>query len=151
MRTKSVVVDIVTILLIILWIYAAFSKLLDYSNFSIELGKSPLLTSFAPVVAVGVPLLEIGLAIMLLIERTKFIAIVMSTSLLLLFTCYLFIILNYSSYIPCSCGGILGHLGYKEHIVFNLILFALGVVSILFYKLEKPIQKEERYSKLPIR
>ncbi len=151
MRAKTILVDSLTIILIILWVYAAFSKLLDYTNFSIELGKSPLVTSFAPIVAVGIPLLEIGLAIMLLIEQTKFLALVMSTSLLLLFTCYLFIILNYSSYIPCSCGGILGRLGYKEHIVFNLILFALGVISILFYKRDTPAPKEEHYSKLSIR
>lgn len=151
MRAKTIVVDTVTILLIILWVYAAFSKLLDYSNFNIELSKSPLLTSFAPIVAIGIPLLEIGLAVMLLIERTKFLALVMSTSLLLLFTCYLFIILNYSSYVPCSCGGILGRLGYKEHIIFNLILFALGVISILLYKHDTSAPKEEHYSKLSIR
>lgn len=134
MRAKTLFVDSIAILFIILWVYAAVSKLFDYNNFSIELGKSPLLNGFAPVVAVGIPFLEIALAIMLLIERSKFIALVLSSSLLLLFTVYLFIILNYSSYIPCSCGGILGHLGYKEHIVFNLILFALGIVSIVLYQ-----------------
>lgn len=133
MRAKSIFVDAFVVFLIILWVYAATSKLLDYNNFNIELGKSPLLSPVASLVAVGVPILELGLAFMLLIERTKFIALILSTSLLLLFAVYLLIILHYSSYIPCSCGGILGKLGYKEHIVFNLVLFVLGLVAIFWY------------------
>ncbi|MEJ5144709.1 MauE/DoxX family redox-associated membrane protein [Sphingobacterium sp. MYb388] len=149
MRAKTLFVDSIAILFIILWVYAAVSKLFDYNNFSIELGKAPLLSGFAPVIAVGIPFLEIALAIMLLVERTKFIALVLSSSLLLLFTVYLFIILNYSSYIPCSCGGILGRLGYKEHIFFNLILFALGIASILLYQKENQ-HNQTKYNNLSV-
>lgn len=52
-------------------------------------------------------------------------------SIMVMFTAYIYIILNYSSFIPCSCGGILEKLGWKEHLFFNLIFIMLAAAGIL--------------------
>jgi hypothetical protein len=51
-----------------------------------------------------------------------------------MFTFYIVIILNFSSFIPCSCGGILEKLGWREHLIFNIFfLFLALAAAVLFY------------------
>ncbi len=50
------------------------------------------------------------------------------------FTAYIFIILNYSSYVPCSSGGILQDLGWTEHLVFNLFFVFLALIALILSK-----------------
>jgi hypothetical protein len=50
---------------------------------------------------------------------------------MLLFTGYIFIMLKYSSYLPCSCGGVLSNMSWKQHFVFNLAFSALALAGIL--------------------
>ena len=47
------------------------------------------------------------------------------------FTVYIYLILNYSDFVPCSCGGILEKLGWTEHLIFNGICVIMGVVAII--------------------
>jgi hypothetical protein len=131
MKSRKIIVDIIVILFIVLWAYAAFSKLIDYQTFKVQLGKSPLITNYAAAAAIGVPLIELAITGMLLFERTKTAGLYASLSLMLMFTTYLIVILNYSYYIPCSCGGILGNgLSWKAHVVFNLVFVILGFLGI---------------------
>ncbi len=129
--SRKNILETISGLLVLLFVYAAISKLLDYENFKIQLGKSPLLTSFAPWVAIGLPLLEIGISILLLSKAMRLLGFYASFFLLVLFTSYLTAILNYSYYIPCSCGGILRGLSWKTHIIFNLIFMAISVVGVI--------------------
>jgi hypothetical protein len=128
---KPIFVDIISSLLIALFVYAAVSKLLDQEKFRIELGKSPLLTSFAGWVAVMLPILEIGISIMLSFKRTRLLALYASFSLLTLFTAYLIAILQFSFYIPCTCGGVLQSMNWDTHIKFNVAFIVLAVIGIL--------------------
>jgi len=128
---KKIIVEVVCCLYILLFVYAAVSKLLDYQNFSTELGQSPLLTKISPVVAPAVIVSELLIAIFLSLKNTRRWALLMSFALMTIFTSYIFIILNFSHYVPCSCGGILQKLGWTEHIVFNALFVALAVIGFL--------------------
>lgn len=132
-KIRSAVIDIICLLYIVLFVYAAVSKILDYENFRVQLGQSPLLTAFADWVAVCVPAIEILIALLLLPDRTRFIGLFGSFSLMVMFTTYIVIILNFSEFIPCSCGGILEKLGWTEHFIFNcgfIVLALIGLVLI---------------------
>src|SRR3546814_8669968 len=118
---NSVFIEIVSALLILLFIYAAISKIIDHQTFLVQLGRSPLLTRFAPLLVWTVPIIEILLAILLAIRFTRMLALQGAFFLMILFTVYLIAMLNLSYYIPCSCGGILGNLSWQSHIIFNLI------------------------------
>jgi len=135
---KKIFIQIVSLLYIALFVYAAISKLLDFENFQIQLGQSPLLSAFAGYVSIGVPVAELMIAGLLLFPKYRLVALHLSFSLMVMFTAYIFIILNYSSYIPCSCGGILEKLGWNEHILFNLFFILLSIVSILLLLPAKP-------------
>ena len=128
---KTIFVDIISILLIILFIYAATSKLLDHQKFQVQLGQSPILTEFAGVIVWMIPLLEILVAFLLAIQRWRVIGLYASFSLMTMFSAYIVAITRFSEYIPCSCGGILDRLSWNDHLLFNFIFTILSVVGIL--------------------
>ena len=130
---KIIFIEIVCLLYILLFVYAACSKVLDFQNFQVQLGQSPLLTAFAGWISVLVPSIELLICILLMIPKSRLAGLFLSYGLMILFSAYIFIILHYSSYVPCSCGGVLEKLNWNQHLLFNLIFVLLAVVAILFY------------------
>ncbi len=127
---KSIVIEIIVLLYVLLFVYAAASKLLDFENFQVQLGQSPLISSFAGWLSWFVPLLELIIAALLLVHRTRLYGLYLSFLLMVFFTTYIFTILNYSASIPCSCGGILEKLDWKEHLWFNILFVILAVWGV---------------------
>lgn len=118
--------------LILLFCYAAISKVLDFENFQVQLAQSPLLSAYAGAISYGVIILELLICFSLAFSRTRKIGLASSFSLLVAFTVYIILILNFSDFIPCSCGGILEKLGWTEHLVFNLVcVLAAGFAAAL--------------------
>lgn len=128
---RSVIVDTVAALLILLFVYAAISKLLDYSTFKNQLEKSPFITLFAGTVAWSLPAVEIITALFLLTKPLRLIGLYLSLFLMSLFTLYIYAMLHYSYYIPCSCGGILSKMSWTSHLWFNLFFVVISIASIL--------------------
>ncbi|WP_284653484.1 MauE/DoxX family redox-associated membrane protein [Flavobacterium terrisoli] len=139
---KKNLIYTVALLHILLFSYAAFSKLSDYETFTIQLGQSPLLSAFAGWVSWFIPLLEILLAILLMFNRTRFFALVSSFGLMMMFSAYIYIILHYSEFVPCSCGGILEKMTWNEHLVFNLCFCFLSAFAIIVSLAQLPQQNK---------
>jgi uncharacterized membrane protein YphA (DoxX/SURF4 family) len=133
-------IEAIGLLYIVLFVYAATSKLMDFQQFKVQLGQSPVLTAYADWVAWTVPLLEYLLALLLLVGHYRYIALYGAFGLMVMFTTYILVVLNFSDYIPCSCGGVLEDLGWTEHIVFNLVFIGLALLGIL-------LAERERYQK----
>jgi hypothetical protein len=132
-RTKYIVVNVIVSLVVLLLIYAAISKLVEFKKFQVQIGQSPLLVPFTKLVAIGVPSSEILVAVMLLFEKTRFTALYFSFLLMALFSAYIVTIMNFTTHVPCSCGGVLEGMGWSEHLIFNLVFVAAIVVAILVY------------------
>jgi hypothetical protein len=133
------IIEIICALFIILFVYAALTKLLDYEKFRVQIGQSPLLTAFAGWIAWMVPVAEILISLMLVFVRLRLIGLYAAFSLMVMFTTYIICILTLSLYIPCSCGGVLEKLGWKEHLVFNIVFIMLAAIAILIsYRKERP-------------
>jgi len=128
---KSVFVDGVCVAFILLFVYAALSKLIDYQKFRVELGQSPLLTSYAGLVAWAVLSLEIIISIMLAISRFRYVALYASFTLMVIFSAYIVAITRFSSNVPCHCGGVLEFLGWGWHLILNLIFVVIAAIAIL--------------------
>lgn len=128
---RNLIVEIISYLFIILFVYAAVSKLLDFEQFRVQLGQSPLLSAFAQWIAWAVPSIEIVIAVLLMSPRLRFLGLYASFSLMIMFTTYIIIILNFTDFIPCSCGGVLEQLGWTEHLVFNIGFIFLALLGIL--------------------
>lgn len=144
MKNKSpLLISIISYFFVLLFIYAGMSKLLDFENFQVQLAQSPLLSAYAGFVSYSIIAIEFVVAISLCIPRTRPTGLYASLGLMAGFTIYIYLILNYSDFIPCSCGGILEKLGWREHLIFNIVCVILAVVGILL--LEK--QKEKGFKR----
>jgi len=127
---KNLIVEIVCYLFVLLFVYAAVSKFLDFENFQVQIGQSPLISAFALWVTPGVLILELSTAFLLIISKYRMLGLYASLFLMSLFTAYIFIVIHYSSFVPCSCGGILEKMSWNTHLVFNLIFIALAITAI---------------------
>ena len=130
---RPVIIEIISCLLIALFVYAAVAKIMDMQQFQIQLGKSPLLTSFSTLVSFAVPAIEVIISLTLVLPRFRLFGLYASFSLMLLFTLYIIAILHLDKNIPCSCGGILEKMGWKEHLVFNSVFTLIAIVAVLIY------------------
>jgi hypothetical protein len=65
-----------------------------------------------------------------LLPRFRTLGLYASFTLLGLFTIYIITVLTSDHPTPCSCGGIISSLGWREHILFNgaFMLMALGAI-----------------------
>lgn len=123
--------EIICFLFILLFSYAALSKLWDFNLFKIQLGQSPLLTAFAGWVAWGIPIIELLTALLLAIPKYRLVALYAALGLMSLFTLYIIAILKFSDFVPCSCGGIFERMGWQEHLIFNVVFVILAILGIL--------------------
>lgn len=125
---------ITVLLLIFLFIYASITKIFDFYTFKFQLGKSPLIPQgITWLTALVIPVGELAIVALLIFDKRRLLGLYLSFFLMTLFTVYLFYILKYSYYIPCSCGGILGQLSWEAHIYFNIFFIVTSGVSVLLY------------------
>lgn len=132
MVKRNLIAEIISILFILLWGYAGISKLIDYSEFRMQLGLSPFITEFSHLLSWTLPISEIGIAVLLIFSKTQLTGLYFSLFLMTLFSVYIYTMLHHSYYIPCSCGGILGKMQWKPHLYFNLFFVLLAIIGILY-------------------
>lgn len=120
----------------LLFIYAATSKLIEFQNFKLQIGQSPVIAAWAGVIVILIPTIEILLGILIMVARFRKFALWASFTVMAMFTVYIYLILNYSSYIPCSCGGILEKMTWTQHLYFNIIVTVAIAVAFLLEKKE---------------
>ncbi|MFA7615511.1 MAG: MauE/DoxX family redox-associated membrane protein [Weeksellaceae bacterium] len=125
-QLKNLSADAAAYLFVLLFVYAAVSKLIEFEDFQIQLAQSPLLSAYAGLVAPVIIAIELITVIFLSFRVTRLVGLYLSFSLMAAFTIYISLILNYSEFIPCSCGGILEDMGWTEHLVFNIGFILLG-------------------------
>lgn len=135
MQKKHILVEIAIYLIALLWLYTGVYKILQI-NYSIDqLRESPLISDFALVLGYGLPILELALFALLLFDRTRTTALWGSGILLILFTLYIVIgLVFFRRDMPCTCGGIISHLTWQNHIYFNLCFIFLSFFSLYQWK-----------------
>lgn len=129
--SKKKIVEVISALLIILFLYAGLSKLFQQSIFHQQLMKSPYTNSMAGFLSWLMPLAEILIAGLLLFFKTRLIGLYLSLSIMIMFSLYIYFILNFSYYIPCSCGGVLQNMSWSQHLVFNVFFCLISFAGLL--------------------
>ena len=130
-RVYQVVPKIIGMLFIIMFVYAATSKLLAFEAFKIQLERSPFISMYASLMVWMIPLIELSIVVLFLYKKYLLVAFYSSLILMTLFTTYIFLVLNFSDDIPCACGGILSNLGWRAHFIFNMGFILLALIGII--------------------
>ncbi|TAL44069.1 MAG: hypothetical protein EPN92_09315 [Chitinophagaceae bacterium] len=134
-------VELIVALFILLFTYTSVSKLLHIDNFIHTLGKSPLFATWAGFTAWSVVFGEWLIALLLLYHPLRLLGLYASLILMSLFTIYIGYMISFSDRLPCSCGGILQQLSWKNHFLLNIFLTLLAVCGI-YYEHKKLNQKQ---------
>ncbi len=133
---KKIVVEIICYALVILFIYAAASKLMKFDRYQRDLIRSPLLGVVAIPISIVIPALEILISGFLLFEKTRNKGLLWSFILMILFTIYVIYAIYIAKETPCSCGGIIRDLTWRQHLIFNLLFTALAWIGFRWNRYE---------------
>jgi hypothetical protein len=132
--------DLVVALLVLLFVYTASSKFLDWQHFTGTMLTQPLPRWLARSLPWTIPAAEIVAAGFLLYAPTKRKGLFLALFLLIAFTLYIATILLHllPGRTPCSCGGIFRHLTWQQHFWVNVGLIGLTAFA-LAVKLQKRV------------
>ena len=128
------IVTIVCYLYILLFVYTATSKIIDFENFKIQISQSMVISPFTNELVWFIPLFEVMIAVGLMVNKWRTLALHAAFVLMVIFSTYIYIILNFIPDIPCSCGGVLEKMSWEEHLIFNVAFVILALIAILVEK-----------------
>lgn len=143
MIKRTTIIEIITILNIILFLYTGISKIMDYSVFKEQLAVSPILSWTSTSVAVLLPVVECLIVIMLIVPRWRLKGLYASFIIMTAFTAYITAMFIVAPEMPCSCGGIIELLSWQGHLIFNSIFVILNGLAIYLQRKEKKLSGKE--------
>lgn len=129
--SASIFIEIICALLIILFIYTGINKIMDYSNFKFQIGRSPFIQHMAGFIAIALPVGELLISLALVMKRTRLLGLYLSFFLMALLTGYVWMMLHYAYDLPCSCGGVLAALSWHDHLLFNSVFTLLAMAGVI--------------------
>ncbi len=134
---NNVLINVSRFLLIILFIYTGLSKLLNIQGTYLQLQQIFFIKSIAGPLSIALPVLEILAGLALVFTRLEKLGWWLSTILMLAFTIYITAVLFMDPKLrPCTCGGVISSMSWREHLVFNIIFLALANIGLYqnFYR-----------------
>jgi putative oxidoreductase len=132
MTRRMMLLELMSALLIMLFLFASISKFLDFHRFIGDMNNQPLPNSWTPVLVWMILLLEIAISGAFIFEKTRLVGFYCSLIIMSLFTSYaIIILLHFFSYMPCSCGGVITKLSRKQLLLLNLFFVSISIAGIL--------------------
>ncbi len=134
-------IEIIAAVFILVFMYTAIGKLTAHNSFHTSLVKSSLTPFAAEVLSWALPLLEILVAAMLFLPSLRLKGLIASMLLMVFFTGFIGYKLVTASRLPCSCGGIISKLSWKQHLWLNVFLATLAAIAVILnYRLKSLLQ-----------
>jgi uncharacterized membrane protein YphA (DoxX/SURF4 family) len=127
---KNTIIEIISLLFVILFMYTAISKFMDFTLFRGQIEITPVIGPFAKWIAWIVPLAEIIDSILLMVPAWRQKGLYLALGLMVAFTIYISLLLKFSPHLPCSCGGVIELLSWRDHLIFNCVFILLGATGI---------------------
>ena len=128
---KHLFIELIGSFFILLFVYTSLSKLYDHDKFRAVLSVLPLAKSFATGLSYAIPVLELGIAGLLFVPRTRVYGLWFSFALMAIFTWYVTQMVATERHLPCSCGGVLQKMSWTQHIIFNAVSTTLAGTALL--------------------
>lgn len=122
----------ISIFFILLFCYAAISKIMDFEKFQVQISESSLLSVFAGFLPYVLVISEFIIAGLLCYPKTRSLGLIGSFILMLVFTGYISVLLLRTENLPCSCGGILEKMSWTQHLYFNIGCVLLSAIALVF-------------------
>ena len=134
---KTLIIDIISGLFILLFLYTGLMKLTTITTFIHTLEKSPLLKEVSPILGWAIPLWELVTVVALLMPGTRRKGLISSAIMMAIFTVYVGFMLYFRSERPCTCGGVIQQMNWHQHFYFNTLFTLLALVALRLEKKNK--------------
>lgn len=125
--------EIVAALYVLLFVYTGVDKLRNWETFQGALEKSTITAAYSQFLGIAVPTAELLIAALLVIPASRHIGQVLGTALMSAFTIYVAYMIAFSPELPCTCGGIIQSMTWRQHLVLNSTYVILGIFSLIVY------------------
>ena len=127
---------------LLLWVYAIQLKLSDVEQTKTEMAMQLFPTWMADILWWLIPTIQIVLVLMLLYRPTVDRGIQASTALITAINLYMLLgVTKVFGRTPCACGGIWAGNNHWEHIAWNSIFMALGLLYGMLAHRSRPVYK----------
>lgn len=124
--------------MIVLFVYTAITKLIDFNNFKKTLGEIPMIGTLSGWLSWLLPSMELLIAAALYTTKYQKTGLYAALTLMSVFTFYIgFLLATRLQELPCSCGGVLKQMTWRQHLLFN-IFFLILPATALYIKRSKP-------------
>lgn len=129
----------VSAFMLLLFIYTATNKLLEYKSFvfQLQLAPLPMMLTLAPILGWLVPTVELALVAGLYIARTRILSLAASLMLMVTFEGYIWWIKSTGLDLPCTCGGIISAMGWTTHFIFNAVIISFLTTALIIWKMQQ--------------
>lgn len=125
-------------LLVLLFTYAAVSKLIAYDEFRTQMLNQVFPPAMNLVLFYTIPPAELLAAALLCFAKTQRWGQYLALLLMAAFTGYVALVMLHAWHrVPCSCGGILGKLKWGPHLLLNCTFLLITLVSIYQQRKER--------------
>ncbi|UOE47848.1 hypothetical protein MTO98_25900 [Mucilaginibacter sp. SMC90] len=132
---KELLSDLFNALLIVLLLYAGFSKIADHNSFVSAMNNQPIPNLFRTGLIFLLPTIEIITALLIMFEKTRFAGICCFLMLMIAFSIYITMaLLKLFPFTPCPCGGIFARLKWPGHLVLNIGFIIAGFIALRLAK-----------------
>lgn len=132
---QMAIIRVCAFLLILLWVYSSLSKVFRFEVFRQQMAVQALPDILKAPLTYIVPTIELFAAGLLIFDPSKNAGFRLSALLMTVFTVYVgYVVMGLSDHHPCSCGGILGRMGWTAHFLFNVSFLLLTFVAIYLTK-----------------
>jgi len=143
MIKRTTIIEVISVLNIILFLYTGIAKIMDYSVFKEQLADSPILGFAATPVAILLPIIEFAIVLMLNIPRWRLKGLYASFGIMTLFTAYIIAMFIVAPDLPCSCGGIMAVFSLGQHLFVNSAFILLNLWTIFLCRSKKREKAKE--------
>jgi len=136
MKNSHHILVVCTILLLLLWIPVSVDKILQHAVFRASMIRQPFSDQLGIILSYVLPILEVLVVVLLVIQRVRLYGFALSFALLLVFSIYITMgLVGTWEKIPCGCGSVISGLSWKAHLLFNLLF--LSISGIGFWSVSK--------------
>lgn len=127
-------VELTIALMVLLFLSTALTKLSDAAGFARAMERSLLIAGFNKFLSITVPAVELLTVTLLIIPNMRYRGLKLSSLLMTAFTIYTGLVLFlYPTDLPCTCGGILRQLSWRQHFGLNIALLLASTIATRLY------------------
>jgi hypothetical protein len=143
---KELIYELITGLLVLLFLYTGFSKILDFRNFEIAMRFQHLPGWLTFMMTYIIPGSEIMVAGLLIHDKSRVAGLYAFLGMMTGFTLYVGAALfHLFPEAPCACGGVIKSLGWGQHFLLNLVFAGLAWLALRHYRQQQSIRHQKAF------